>query len=123
MTKSGMTKTSSGLARLYYLIFYPADALPTCSMLLSENITKALHHDFSALTLLIEQHEGHPACKILSGEVVIRLRQGADLHMAKQMPLPLTVSCSRKSRLLLVLPFWYRLTRVVPDKIQRAVKL
>jgi len=28
----------------------------------------------------------------------------------------------QKSRLVLVLPFWYRLTRVVPDKIQRAVK-
>jgi len=34
--------------------------------------------------------------------------------MAQLMPLPLTISCSGKSRL--VLPFWYRLTRVVPDK-------
>ena len=34
--------------------------------------------------------------------------------MAQLMPLPLTVSCSIKSRL--VLPFWYRLTLVVPDK-------
>jgi len=49
-------------------------------------------------------------------------RWGADLHMAQLMPLPLTVSCSRKSRLVLVLHFWYWLTRVVPDKIQRAVK-
>ena len=30
------------------------------------------------------------------------------------MPLPLTVSCFSKSRL--VLPFWYHLTRVVPEK-------
>ena len=30
------------------------------------------------------------------------------------MPLPLTVSCFCKSRL--VLPFWYRLTRVVPER-------
>jgi len=29
------------------------------------------------------------------------------------MPLPLTVSCFSK---ILVLPFWYQLTRVVPDK-------
>jgi len=43
--------------------------------------------------------------------VVICLGRGADLHMAQLMPLPLTVSCSSKSRL--VLPFWYRLTRVV----------
>ena len=44
--------------------------------------------------------------------MVICLERGADLHMAQVMPLPLTVSV--KSRL--VWPFWYRLTRVVPDK-------
>jgi len=44
------------------------------------------------------------------------LGQGADLHMAQLMPLPLTISCSSKFRL--VLPFWCRLTWVVPDKIQ-----
>jgi len=38
------------------------------------------------------------------------------LHMAQLMPLPLTISCSSKS--ILVLPFWCQLTRVVPDKIQ-----
>jgi len=37
------------------------------------------------------------------------------------MPLPLTLSCSSKSRLL-VLPFWCRLTRVIPDKIQEGHK-
>ena len=47
--------------------------------------------------------------------VSICLKQGADLYMAQLMPLPLTVSlASVKSRL--VLPFWYLLTRVVPDK-------
>jgi len=50
--------------------------------------------------------------------MVICLGRGADLHMSQLMPLPLTISCSRKSRLVLVLPFWYQLTRVVPDKIQ-----
>ena len=47
------------------------------------------------------------------------------MHIAQQMPLPLTVSCSSKSRLvltLLVLPFWYLLTRVVPDKFQKSSK-
>jgi len=33
------------------------------------------------------------------------------LHMAQLIPLPLTVSCSRKSRLVLVLPFWFQLTQ------------
>ena len=46
--------------------------------------------------------------------MVICLEQGADLHMAQLMPLPLTVSCF--SKIQMVLPFWYRFTRVVPDK-------
>ena len=47
--------------------------------------------------------------------VVICLERGADLHMAQLMPLPLTLSlASVKSRL--VLPFWYQLTWVVPEK-------
>ena len=33
--------------------------------------------------------------------------QGADLHMAQLMPLPLTISCCSKSRL--VLPSWFYL--------------
>ena len=54
---------------------------------------------FSALTLLVGWQEGHPACKKLScggAGVVICLEQGADLHMAQLMPLPLTVSCFSK---------------------------
>jgi len=46
--------------------------------------------------------------------MVICLQRGADLHMAQLMPLPLTVSCS--SKIQIGLPFWYRLTWVVPDK-------
>jgi len=73
---------------------------------------------FSALMLLVGRQEGHPACKKLSGGVLawlsICLERGADLHMAQLMPLPLTVSCF--SKIQMVLPFWYQLTRVVPDK-------
>jgi len=36
------------------------------------------------------------------------------LHMAQLMPLPLTASCF--SKIQMVLPFWCRLTRIVPDK-------
>jgi len=67
--------------------------------------------------LLVGQQEGHPACKKLEWwgvGMVICLEQGADLHTAQLMPLPLTVSSFCKSRL--VFPFWYRLTQVVPDK-------
>ena len=46
--------------------------------------------------------------------IVICLELGADMHMAQLMPLPLTVSCF--SKIQLGLPFWYWLTRVVPEK-------
>ena len=42
---------------------------------------------FSALTLLVGQQEGHPACRKLSGAVL------AWLPVWNGMPLPLTVSC------------------------------
>ena len=40
--------------------------------------------------------------------MVICLGRGVDLHIAQNMPLPLTISCYSKS--------WYWLTWVVPDK-------
>jgi len=46
--------------------------------------------------------------------MVICLEQGADLHMAQLMPLPLTVSYF--SKIQIGLPFWYRLNQVVLDK-------
>jgi len=47
--------------------------------------------------------------------VVVCLEQGANLHMAQLMPHCHSLSlASEKSRL--VLPFWYRPTRVVPEK-------
>ena len=54
---------------------------------------------FSSLMLLVGRQEGHPACKTLEwwgGGVVVCLEQGADLHVAQLMPLPLTVSCFSK---------------------------
>ena len=54
---------------------------------------------FSALTLLVGRQEGYPACKKTEwwgAGVVICLERDADLHMAKLMPLPLTVSCFSK---------------------------
>jgi len=48
----------------------------------------------SALTLLVGRQEGHPACKKTEwwgAGVVVYLQQGADLHIAQLMPLPLTV--------------------------------
>jgi len=69
------------------------------------------------LTLLVGRQEEHPTCKKLDwwgAGVVICLEQGADLHMAQLMHCHSLSLASVKSRL--VLPFWYRLTRVVPEK-------
>jgi len=51
---------------------------------------------------------------VVGAVMVISLGWGADLHMAQLMPLPFTITCSSKSRL--VLPSWYRLTGIVQDK-------
>ena len=72
---------------------------------------------FSALTLLVGQQEGHSACKKLSGGVLAWLSVWSEVQTCIW---PSGCHChslslaSVKSRL--VLPFWYRLTRVVPDK-------
>ena len=72
---------------------------------------------FSDLTLLVGRQEGHPACKKLSSGVLAWLSVWSEV---------LTCICpswchchslslaSVESRL--VLPFWYWLTRVVPEK-------
>jgi len=69
--------------------------------------------------LLVGQQSEHPACKnwvmeCWAAGMVICLRWGTDLHMAQLIPLPLTISCSSKSTL--VLPFWCQLIWLVPDK-------
>jgi len=63
---------------------------------------------FSAFMLLVGQQEGYPACEKLNSGMAMCLGQGADLHMAQLMPLPLTISCSSKSRL--VLRSWFYLS-------------
>ena len=72
---------------------------------------------FSALTLLVGRQEGHPACKKLSGGMLAWLSVWSKVQTCIW---PSGFHChslslaSVKSRL--VLPFWYRPTRVVPDK-------
>jgi len=72
---------------------------------------------FSALTLLVGQQEGHPACKKLEWwgtGMVICLERDGDFHIAQLMPLPLTVSWFCKIQIGFT--FWYRLTQVVLEK-------
>ena len=72
---------------------------------------------FSVLPLLVGQQEGHLACKKLSGGVLARLSVWSEVQTCIW---PSGFHChslslaSVKSRLVLL--FWYRLTRVVPDK-------
>jgi len=67
---------------------------------------------FGALTLLVEWQEGHPACKKLF-RVMGYLAWFSDWRCCGCHCHSLSLA-SVKSRL--VLPFWYRLTRVVLDK-------
>jgi len=80
-------------------------------------ITSQIFFTRSALTLLVGRQEGHPACKKLSGDVLawlFCLERGADLHMPNWCHCHSLALASVKSRL--VLPFWYRPTRVVLEK-------
>jgi len=51
--------------------------------------------------------------------MIISLEQGADLHMAQLMPLPLTVSCSSKIQI----GFIFLVPAHLGSPRQRAVKL
>ena len=72
---------------------------------------------FSALTLLVGRQERHPACKKLSGGVLAWLSVWSEVQTCIW---PSWCHCYSLSlawvQSRLVLPFWYRLTRVVLDK-------
>jgi len=72
---------------------------------------------FSALTLLVGRQEGHPACKKLSGGVLAWLSAWSEVQTCIWPSGCQCYSLSLASvKSSLVLPFWYRPTRVVPDK-------
>ena len=92
--------------------------------LLNDSVAVVVSHSFacvwqvfSALTLLVGRQEGHPACKKLSGGVLTWLFVWSYVQICIW---PSWCHChspslaSIKSRL--GLPFWYRLTWVVPEK-------
>ena len=76
---------------------------------------------FNALTLLVGQQEGHPACKKLEwwgAGMVICLERGVDLHMAPLMPLLLTVSYFSKIQI----GFTFLIPAHPGSPVKRAVK-
>jgi len=75
-------------------------------------------------TLWVCTMGGEPMCRP-QGETLLEVKgsKRCNLHIAQLMPLPLTISCSSKSRSVLtflVSPLWYLLTRVVPDIFQKS---
>ena len=72
---------------------------------------------FSALTLLVERQEEHPACKKLIVGVLAWLSAWSDVQTCI---CPSWYHCHSLSlasvKSTLALPFWYRVTRIVPDK-------
>ena len=72
---------------------------------------------FSALTLLVGWQEGHPACKKLSCGMLVWLSVWSEMQTciwSSWCHCHSLSLASVKSRL--ISPFWYWLTRVVPDK-------
>jgi len=62
-------------------------------------VTTYVLTSFNAFNVLVGWQEGHLACKKTNwwgAGMVICLVRGADLHTARLMPLPLTLSCFSK---------------------------
>ena len=90
----------------------------SCNYVYTDLVTlNSKYSAFSALTLLVGRQQGHPVCKKLSGEVLAWLSVWSEVQTcirSSRCHCHSLSLASVKSRL--VLPFWYRLTRVVPDK-------
>jgi len=108
--KNPLTKRSSAVKKT--VEGYQGEGASPCWILSALTVCA-----FSALTLLVGRQEGHPACKKLSGEVLAWLSVWSEVQTcicSSRFHCHSLYLASVKSRL--VLPFWYRLTRVVPDK-------
>ena len=129
-----INRTAFSLGWAAFPSFYWPDALPVAQPTASKHwrdqttviqifgldvwaMPSVLWLAFRALTLLVGRQEGHPACKKLSGGVLAWLSVWSEVQTCIW---PSWCHCHSlslapvKSRL--VLPFWYRLTCVVPDK-------
>ena len=102
-----------------YLLYSKQPALNIrCITRYGLNIRWHVSDAFSALTLLVGRQEGHPACKKLSSVVLAWLYVWSKVQTCIW---PSGFHChslslaSVKSRL--VLPFWYRPTRVVLTRV------
>jgi len=86
-----------------------------------------VYFTFSALTLLVGWQEGHPACKNewLDAVMVICLWMRCRLAYSPADAIVTHYLLLQQFQIgftFLVLPFWYLLTRVVPDRFQQSSK-
>ena len=75
-----------------------------------------IHIAFSALTLLVGRQEGHPACKNWVVGCWRVYLSGARCRLAYGPADATATHCLASVKSRLVLPVWYRLTRVVSGK-------
>ena len=81
------------------------------------DVTYLISWIYTNLTLLVGRQEGHPACKKPSGGVLAWLAVWSEVQTCIRPNWCHCHSLSLASVISrLVLPFWYQLTRVVPDK-------
>ena len=96
--------------------FYPSY---TCSLSYFVSLAFFLNcstlRAFSALMLLVGRQEGHPACKTVVGCWRGYL-SGARCWLAHGPADATAIRCLASVKSRLVLPFWYRLTWVLPEK-------
>jgi len=87
---------SVNILNIKYLIFWSASVVLTVAIAL---IVPCLQC-FDAVGWAAERASGLQKTEWWGAGVVMCLGQGADLHMALLMPLPLTIFCSSKFRLV-----------------------
>jgi len=100
-----------------YLYCFLAAAAGTVynNVQVKNNFSLISYPTLSALTLLVGRQEGHPACKNQSGGMLVWLSVWSKVQTCIWPCHRHSLSlASVKSRL--VLPFWYQLTWVVPEK-------
>ena len=102
---------------MWTCLLYLADVCGLMPSVLIVNLLIASFFSaFSAFTLLVGQQEGHPACKKLSGAFWHGYLSGVWCRLAYGPADATATHCLASVKSRLVLPFWYRLTRVVPEK-------
>jgi len=108
------------LACNFSVYMKPCKHLLNCYTNMAAN--SKMHMVFSALTLLVGRQEWHLACKNRVVGWWCGYLSGTKCRFADGPADATTTHCLLLQEIQTGLPFWYQLTRVVPDKIQRAVK-